>query len=1457
MSFDFGITRGKNIDAWPLFRRIKSRDKKEVDAFFSIYRSREIYNDSLKYSHFIPFYIQEKSPLLNDFRFASLYYPSLFHRTTDYKQQIRSTRFLEIAPKISMVELTRSQDGLFIQNNILFLLWHKNDQKRKHSHLVLFPFYWSFQNPDRSSYTLFPLYSGGSYHNRESKYLVVTPLFWHFKEKESVSNVLFPFWWQNKWESGENEKVQNIVMPLFWSYRDKFQNNKILFPFVWSFNNSRYKSFTFFPLISSGHSKKNEKKHLAVTPLFWHFSNENAYRNILFPIWWQKKIKQGNYEVYSNTIFPFYWSYQDNIKSYKVLFPLIWSRKNEHYRSFTFLPFMSYGKSEDGSRSRLMLTPFFWHTRKTDETRNVLFPLWWQHKKGSGENEKYSNVVFPVYWAFKDRDKNNKVLFPLIWSFDNNKYKSFTLAPLLSSGHSKDGNEKHLMITPLFWHVKNGEEFTNVLFPLWWQKARGYGAAREYSNVIFPLWFSYKDQNKNNKVLFPVLWDLKNSRYRSWTIAPLFSTGHSIDEKVKHTVITPLFWNIQHGEEYTKLLFPLWWNIKQGTGENAETTNVLFPFWWKYKDKEKHNRVFFPLIWSLSNKKYESFTVFPVLSSGCSQDSSMKHRMITPLFWHFKNKDSYSNTLFPLWWQRKSGDGDNLKYTNVIFPFWWSYKNKQKDYRVLFPVLWTIKDERYKSVTFAPFFSKGTSSDKSAGHLVITPLFWHFKDQCNYKNLLLPVWYQFQKCKGSDTLYSNTVFPFYWSRKYQGKENTVLFPLVWKFKDKEYTSYTVPPLFSYGKSPDKTQKHLTITPFFWHLRKGENYQNILFPVWWQKKNIHAGTENYHNVFFPFFWHTKGPAYENKILFPFVWDFKNKKYSSYTFFPVFSKGSTADGSTTHKVITPLFWNVKNGDRHSVVLFPVLWNFKDEKYSSQTIFPFFSVGKSTDNTASHAVITPLFWHIREKENYKNVFFPLWWKQRKCKANDTIDFHTIFPLYWSYKDNQYNNKILFPLVWKLKDYDYSSFTVPPLFSYGRSLTGNDHHLMISLLFWQRKKHDDFHRVLFPLWWQFSRWKGSPAEESRHVIFPLYWAKKDRDRDTKVLFPLVWGIKNEEYKSFTVFPFYSKGISTNGKQSHLVVSPLFWHVKDGETRRNILFPLWWQKKKGEGENQECRNVVFPFYWSKKNLRHDNKVLFPFVWSMNNYRYKSFTFAPLFSYGRSNDNLKSHLMITPLFWKTKSGDHQRTLLLPFFMAYSDTMQRSNMNFMFFLFRRLHDKTKTSTSILWPIVEYRKDIDYRYFRFAPIVWYEKTAASRYFSIQPLFYASSDSLSSGYNIFWLLMNRRNYFNVKTSTNFLWKAVKWDNYYNGDFEHRVLHLVYANVKKDGNIEKSLFPFYHKTEEKNGNKSLSVFFHFYNSFKRQIPDTEEFYQEDRILWFLRLRSNYKKLKGKGIDEKRIKGS
>lgn len=1121
MTFDFGLTRDKNINIWPVFKYQKNEQGKELQLLSPIYKHQQDYINKSKHTHLFPLFWNDSSKVDQDIRLLSLYYPSLFHYSIKDTGSISSFKFLELAPEISMMEFTKSKDGLYIQNNLLFFLWFKNDIIRKRSYFVFFPAYWSFKSPERQSNTFFPLYSYGKFNNKKSNYLAITPLFWQIKHPKRKTNLLLPLWYSRTQGIGDEQKRISFVSPLFYSYRSKTERNTVLFPLIWSFRNPVHSSFTFVPFFSKGSLSNQKSKHLMITPFYWNFVNENEKTNLLFPLWYNRLNHTVDSIEYTNIIFPFYWMYRDKFKTNKVLAPFLWSFENQRYTSFTFFPLFSRGHTSDNSQGYMAITPLYWQFYRPENYTRFLFPLLYNKKTGSGENETKFNVLFPFLWERTTPTHTKKVIFPIVWASKTPKYKSFTFFPVISTGKSTDSLTKHLAITPLFWQLKRPESKFSTLFPLWFSKTKTDSSHTKTSRVLFPLYWAFRDSMKNNKVLFPLIWSIKNPYYKTFSFLPLYSHRKSTSGHFEHYAVSPLYWHFKRGEQRTNLLLPIWFNQKSKDTANVFTKNVIFPIYWSHTDSIKHNKVLFPLVWSYNNPKFKSFSVFPLYSNKKSHDGRYKHTSITPLFWHIKHDNKRTNILLPVWYNQKKGIGDSLTSRNVVFPLYWSHKTPETNSKLLLPLIHYHKTPEFKQFSFIPFYSRGKWYNTQKKYLMVTPLYWHSSDRNKTTNLLLPVYFN--------------------QTKYHGLE--------------------------------------------------------------------------------------------------------------------------------------------------------------------------------------------------------------KSR---------FDVVFPVYWSYHDKNINNKFLLPFVWKMQD--------------------------------------------------------------------------------------------AKYASFTVLPFYSQGESKVKDFKHRAVTPLFLHFERNDRKTNLLLPVWYNRTRFTKDDTIRTNISFPLYWSFKNKRKNNKVLFPVVWSLRNPNYNSFTFFPLISAGKSNTGAYHHLFFTPLLWNLKRPDYKSIGLFPVFKYRKSNNGDTKFNTGIVLFRYRKKEGLKTADFLWPFCQYESGMNNKYFRFAPLIWYKNTPEQKLFSFQPLYYKRETKKFKSHHILWQLFVYKNYFNEKKSLNFLWRALFWDKYTNSDFELRFFHLLLANVKRDGNIEKSVFPFYYYNQQTNGEKSRSLFFHFYNSFKRKLPGIDEFYREERIFWFIRLRSNYKKLVEEG---------
>jgi len=1121
LSFDFGITRGRNINLWPVFRKYRDPEKKELQIFYPIYSKSINYVTQSAHHHFIPFFITDSSSNGIDNRVVSLYYPTLFHyqKKTTPLATLDSYKLMELAPSIAFFGISKSSGGLVVENNLFFFVWYKKD---------------SLNN------TRF----------------VVFPAYWYFTKAHDTTQLFLPFYYKKQ---------------------------------------TPYKSQLNIALLY------NQKKT----------QYESKYR--LLPVWWSKNSFTKNDTIQKRVVFPLYWSNQQKTINNKIILPLIYSLKNPNYQSLTVLPFVSKGHSTDAARSHLFIFPNYWHQTTKQQRLDVLFPIWWNRSIYLKNDTITRKTVFPLYWSERGNTHKNNILIPFIYSYSGPNKKSFTVFPFYSFGYNTKLNSWYVGITPIYWHKQQKSNTTDLVLPLYWRTKECFKEDTLIKNTIFPLYWSARSNNLKKDVVVPLIYRYEDSKKQSFTLFPLFSFGHHAQLNRSYVAITPLFWHKQ---------------------QNLDTKDIFFPIYW------------------------------------------------------------HSKTCF---------DGDTLRKT--------------------------------------------------------------------------------------------TLFPIYWSYKSANTNNQIVFPLVFSLKNPKYQSLTVLPLFSKGGSTDATKHHFDIFPFYWRLKTEEQLTKVIFPVWWSM----------------------------------------------------SKYSLTD-TVILKTLFPIYWSAESNEKRSDIVFPFMYRFQNQSRKSFTLFPIYSFGQNTYKQSSYVAVTPLFWHKRQPNEVQNIFFPIYWRGKRSFKDDTITKTTIFPIYWSYKSSSIQNRILFPVVFSFKNPNYQSFTLLPIFSKGHATEGFKNHLAITPFYWNLKDDHQQSHVLFPIWWANTSYFGNDTL-SRKTLFPIYWSVRGATKSNDVLFPLVYRFKNENKKSFTFFPLFSFGSRTDNDSRYVAITPLFWHTQKPSKTRNVLFPLYWHSKKLTATDTLKRNVLFPIFWSFKNNQTDHKILFPLVFSSNSKSYQSFTLFPLFSKGHSKMNENRYTLITPLAGSIRSEGESHRYLFPVF-NYKKLLGETHSSAFLFVFRNIKKPDYSKTSLLWPICVREKSKNYSYFRVAPLVWYTKTDTSRLFSIQPLHYFFKSTTRNTFIFGWFLYKYENVYGQSVSHDVLWKLYNRERYTNGDFETRFFYLWYANVQKQGKREKSLLPFYYYVNSPNGNKHLSVFFSFYNHFKQFKPEINDFYEEERIFWLIRLRSNYDKLveQGKG---------
>jgi hypothetical protein len=160
LSFDFGITRGRNVNFWPILKKFKNSERRELQIMYPIFSKIINYNPRFKHSQILPLLINDSSSNGVDNRIISFYYPSILHfqKQTLSNSYVNSFRFIELAPNISCLGLSRSPNGLFVDNNLFFFIWYKRDIVSTNTRLIVFPTYWYFSNKYDTTHLFLPFY---------------------------------------------------------------------------------------------------------------------------------------------------------------------------------------------------------------------------------------------------------------------------------------------------------------------------------------------------------------------------------------------------------------------------------------------------------------------------------------------------------------------------------------------------------------------------------------------------------------------------------------------------------------------------------------------------------------------------------------------------------------------------------------------------------------------------------------------------------------------------------------------------------------------------------------------------------------------------------------------------------------------------------------------------------------------------------------------------------------------------------------------------------------------------------------------------------------------------------------------------------------------------------------------------------------------------------------------------
>lgn len=866
-----------------------------------------------------------------------------------------------------------------------------------------------------------------------------------------------------------------------------------------------------------------------------------------------------------------------------------------------------------------------------------------------------------------------------------------------------------------------------------------------------------------------------------------------------------------------------------------------------------------------------------------------------------------------------SPNGDYLK-NNLLFFLWYKNdKLNQNSHLILFPIYWNFKNSDTKTEVIFPIYfnQRETLSQYSSKLKAYTPFIW--LNQTNSLNKkekklrILPLFHQEEILK-IDSLNDSI-------SKLRYLKNFQLYPLVWRSIQEELSHQNARQIFNTQNkltylndslnSKITSNKDLFIFPVFGIHNKRSNelheFKNHFAPFYfYNASQLKSKYENYKEVnigITPLIWHYKNNSVFYKISVDNKIESIQKSNATHTtknwFIPIFYS-KTKHNTYYHKqdsfsyiekraLALLIFWKTSYTKIDSTG--------KTTYKSHVGLLPFGARGYKKSNNLSYFAISPLYWHFTKPNSTFSMLVPSYFHSFKKSYSKISSSYFLLPV-WHHRfasdtllGTQINkieisrSSTLFPF------YHKTTLT----YQYPDSVEQVYYLNAVTPLLWRLKKvGTDIHSI-FPLYWNVKVNNDQYSKQSKWFIpiFNSYYKQEKKGTKNnysitknKLIFPFYNNYFHQTYdadslhfsqSSILVFPWYFKNKINETQQTQTAFTPFIWYSKTAQIKSFRIIPVFLVKKINN-ENQQQFNVkVWPIYTYHTNKTFSGKdtntltdhSLFPVYFHIKEKSYPTsdkpyfknqFILFPLFlSYAETKlGSDRSLRAITPLFWHINNIDYSSTLLLPLFIhTHNKRSGVKNLNLGLWLFNYAYTDSFYQGNMLWPLIGWGKSKGENNFHLTPLVWYKKSDSLSYSAVFPVYYNYQNSYYASLNIVWPLYSKLEVFNVYKKNSFLAGLYKKTKYSNGDFESRILHLLYVNSVLEKRKLQVLFPFYYIHNYANGGYSKSYAFAFYNKLKKKIPETDEFYKELRIFWFIRYKSNYDYLKAKGIkfDRKKLK--
>jgi hypothetical protein len=397
--------------------------------------------------------------------------------------------------------------------------------------------------------------------------------------------------------------------------------------------------------------------------------------------------------------------------------------------------------ADEGEVRRLLIPPLLLVERSANRATTVLFPLFYRDRRGDA-----SALLIPPYYRYRSPTTQADAVFPVFFHWRGARDDGGTwgtdvvppfyhhswrgrgelhgravgLAPLFFYGESfgEDGSlhREHLIIPPLLTvHTWRPEHAFTLAGPFFYDRLRNdtdwglapivFGGNNAHGNyAVIPPLLTYhrynRDEDRSLTVVGP-FWTTSSPDSFSVNLAPVFFHRH--DRTSSRTSILPLL-HLAAGENSRTVITPLFYYGRQGESSTFVS--------WLYQNHRGRTN------WD---------AVAPFFFSSREPATGAHTEALLPLFYHRATLNT--NT----WWVAPTVH----------------YEREGRDWFFnIYPLVFTGRTGARTHAVLGPLYARFTNAETGSDLMMVTPLFWRYRDPESQTIVIPPVLYMESQRQG-------------------------------------------------------------------------------------------------------------------------------------------------------------------------------------------------------------------------------------------------------------------------------------------------------------------------------------------------------------------------------------------------------------------------------------------------------------------------------------------------------------------------------------------------------------------------------------------------------------------------------------------------------------------------------------------------------------------------------------